>query len=180
MSSPPLGGAVQGRQVTELDPQPHRRRRIQLDRHANALAWSEGYGDLWMTNFDYHSVSRLHAETGKVKPFESVAKMNPGPLVVEDDSVWFGDWNVPEVVRLPAVRSGPPLHVPLRVKVQRAGVTSVAAGAGAIWATVPDDHAVWRIDPRTNRATRIEIGYYPWGVAVSDDGIWVATRANDV
>jgi streptogramin lyase len=133
-----------------------------------------------MTNFDYHSVPRSHAETGKVKRFESVTKMNPGPLVVQDDSVWFGDWNVPEVVRLPAVGSGPPLHVPLRVTVQRAGVTSVAAGAGTIWATVPDDHAVWRIDPRTNRATRIEIGCYPWGVAVSNDGIWVATRANDV
>lgn len=59
-----------------------------------------------------------------------------------------------------------------------AGVTCVAAGGGAIWATVPDDHAVWRIDPKTNRARRIEIGYYPWGVAVSDEGIWVVTRAN--
>jgi DNA-binding SARP family transcriptional activator/streptogramin lyase len=174
------GGTVQGRQITELDPQPHGRRWIPLDRHPNALAWSDGYGDLWMTNFDHHSVSRLHAETGEAKPFESVAKMNPGPLVVQHDSVWFGDWNVPEVVRLPAVGSGPPLHVPLRVKTQHAGVTSVAAGAGAIWATVPDDHAVWRIDPKTNRTTRIEIGYYPWGVAVSDDGIWVVTRANDV
>jgi len=61
-----------------------------------------------------------------------------------------------------------------------AGVTCVAAGGGAIWATVPDDHAVWRIDPKTNRARRIEIGYYPWGVAVSDEGIWVVTRANDL
>jgi hypothetical protein len=66
------------------------------------------------------------------------------------------------------------------VKPKRAGVTSVAAGAGAIWATVPDDHAVWRIDPMTNRPSRIEIGYYPWGVAGSDDGIWVVTRAKDV
>jgi DNA-binding SARP family transcriptional activator/streptogramin lyase len=174
------GGVVQGRQVTEVHPRPHRRGVIQLDRHPNALAWADGYGDLWMTNFDNHSVSRLHAKTGEVKPFESVAKMNPGPLVVKDDSVWFGDWNVPEVVRLPAVGSGPPRHVLLPVKPKRAGVTSVAAGAGAIWAAVPDDHAVWRIDPRTNRPTRIEIGYYPWGVAGSDDGIWVVTRAKDV
>jgi streptogramin lyase len=83
-------------------------------------------------------------------------------------------------VRLPAIGAGPPRHVSFDVTVQRAGVTSVAAGAGAIWATLPDDHAVWRIDPKTNRATRIELGYYPWGVAVSDDGVWVVTRANDV
>ena len=133
-----------------------------------------------MTNFDDRSVSRVHAETGQERIWESVAKMNPGALVVKGDSVWFGDWNVPEVVRLPAVGSGPARHISLDVTVQRAGVTSIAAGGGAIWATVPDDHAVWRIDPRTNRTTRIELGYYPWGVAVSDDGVWVVTRANDV
>jgi DNA-binding SARP family transcriptional activator/streptogramin lyase len=174
------GGAVQGLGLTKLDPGPRERRRlIGLERHANALAWSGGYGDLWMTNFDDQSVSRLHAETGEVKPFERVAN-NPGALAVQGDSVWAGDWNAPDVVRLPAVGSAPPRHVSFDVTVQRAGITSVAAGAGAVWATVPDDHAVWRIDPKTNRPTRIELGYYPWGVAVSDDAVWVVTRANDI
>jgi DNA-binding SARP family transcriptional activator/streptogramin lyase len=174
------GGAVQGRGLTKLDPGPRPRRRlIRLQRHANALAWSEGYGDLWMTNFDDKSVSRMHPGTEQVRTFEAVAE-NPGALVAHGDSVWAGDWNTPAVVRLPAIGAGPPRHVSFDVTVQRAGVTSVAAGAGAIWATLPDDHAVWRIDPKTNRATRIELGYYPWGVAVSDDGVWVVTRANDV
>jgi SARP family transcriptional regulator, regulator of embCAB operon len=173
------GGTVQGRRVTRLNLRTPRRSLIQLGRHPNALAWSE-YGDLWMTNFDDQSVSQLHAETGQERIWRSVAKMNPGALVVQGDSVWFGDWNVPEVVRLPAVGSGPARHISLDVTVQRAGVTSIAAGGGAIWATVPDDHAVWRIDPKTNRTTRIELGYYPWGVAVGDDGVWVVTRANDV
>ena len=173
------GGAVQGRRLTKLDPGPRERRRsIRLDLHANALAWSEGYGDLWMTNFDDRSISRLQAETGAVTAFESVAN-NPGALVVQNDSVWAGDWNAPQVVRLPAVGTGPPRHISFDVTVPRAGVTSVAAGAGAVWATVPDDHAVWRIDPRTSRATRFDVGYYPWGVAVGDDGIWVAVRAHD-
>jgi streptogramin lyase len=174
------GGAVQGRGLTKLDPgPPPGRRSIQLERHANALAWSEGYGDLWMTNFDDKNVSRMHPETENVRTFEAVAE-NPGALVAQGDSVWAGDWNTPAVVRLPAVGAGPLRHVSFDVTVQRAGVTSVAAGAGAIWATLPDDHAVWRIDPKTNRAKRIELGYYPWGVAVSDDGVWVVTRANDV
>lgn len=60
-----------------------------------------------------------------------------------------------------------------------AGVTSVAAGAGAVWATVPDDHALWRIDPSTEETTRIPLRYFPWGVAVGDDGIWVTVRAHD-
>jgi streptogramin lyase len=58
-------------------------------------------------------------------------------------------------------------------------VTTIAVGAGSVWATVPDDHAVWRINPRTGAATRIELRYYPWGVAVSDDGVWVSLRAHD-
>lgn len=172
------GGAVQGRGLTQLGPR-ERRRAISLAQHPNALAWSEGYGELWMTNFDDRSVSRLNPETRTVTAFEGVAN-NPGALVARDDSVWVGDWNAPAVVRLPAVGAGRPRHVRFDVTVDRAGVTSVAAGAGAIWATVPDDHAVWRIDPKTNRAKRIELGFYPWGVAVSDDGVWVVTRAKDV
>jgi len=172
------GGAVEGRRITKLNQRIRERQSIKLERHANALAWSEGYGDLWMTNFGDESVSRRHVETSDVETSESVAKQ-PGPLVVQHDSVWVGDWDAPVVVRLPAVGSGPPLRVSLPMTTHPAGVTSVAAGAGAIWATVPDDHALWRIDPRTNRARRIEVGYYPWGVAVGDDGIWVATRAHD-
>ena len=172
------GGAVEGRRITKLNQRTRERQSIKLERHANALAWSEGYGDLWMTNFGDESVSRRHVETSDVETSESVAKQ-PGPLVVQHDSVWVGDWDAPVVVRLPAVGSGPPLRVSLPMTTHPAGVTSVAAGAGAIWATVPDDHALWRIDPKTNRARRIEVGYYPWGVAVGDDGIWVATRAHD-
>jgi streptogramin lyase len=171
------GGDVEGRRLTKLNPRTGERRSIPLARHANALAWSDGYGDLWMTNFDHQSVSRMHAETGDVKTSESVAQL-PGPLVVQGDSVWVGDWVSPDVVRLSAVGSGPPRHVSLRFTAGRAGVTSVAAGASAIWATVPDDHAVWRIDPRTNRTTRIGLGHYPWGVAAGDDGIWVVLRAH--
>jgi streptogramin lyase len=173
------GGAVQGRGLTQLDSEfPARRRSIGLAQHPNALAWSE-YGDLWMTNFDDGSVSRMNPETRKVHAFEAVAN-NPGALAAQGDSVWAGDWNAPAVVRLPAVGARPVRDVSFDVSVERAGVTSVAAGAGAIWATVPDDHALWRVDPKTNRAKRIELGYYPWGVAVNEDGIWVVTRAKDV
>jgi DNA-binding SARP family transcriptional activator/streptogramin lyase len=173
-----VSGAGDYRRLTQLDPRTGARRLIQLARHAAALAWSEGYGDLWMTNFARGTVSRMHAATGGVKTSESVAN-NPGALVVNGDAVWVGDWDIPDVVRLPAVGSGSPRHISLRVRTRPAGVTSVAAGAGAIWAAVPHDRAVWRIDPKTNRATRIDLRYFPWGVAVGDNGIWVALRARD-
>jgi hypothetical protein len=131
-----------------------------------------------MDDFARGSVSRMHAESGDVKPYESVA-VNPGALVVDGDAVWVGDWDVPDLVRIPAIGSGPPRHIRLPVVTRPAGVTSVAAGAGSIWATVPDDHALWRMDPKTRNATPIRLRYYPWGVAVGDDGIWVTVRAHD-
>jgi streptogramin lyase len=120
----------------------------------------------------------MHAETGAVKTYDLVAE-NPGYLLVQGDSVWVGNWSSPYVVRLPAFGSGRSRRIPLPVTAEAAGVTTLAAGAGGIWATVPDDHALWRIDPKSGHATRIGLRYYPWGVALSDDGIWVSLRAND-
>ena len=165
--------------VTQLNPRTGARRSIRLARHASALAWSESYGDLWMTNFSDRSVSRLHADNEDSKTFDSVAKA-PGALVVEgDDAVWVGDWNAPAVVRLPAVGTGRAARISLPMTARPGGITSVAAGAGGIWAAVPDDRAVWRIDPKTNRTTRIGLRYHPWGVAVGDDGVWAVLRADN-
>jgi streptogramin lyase len=138
-----------------------------------------GYGDLWLGDFSGGSVSRMRAETRSVaKTYDFVAN-NPGSLVVDGDAVWVGDWDATRMVRLPAVGSGSPRDIALRVLSRPAGVTSVAAGAGAIWATVRDDHALWRIDPRTEEVTRTPLRYFPWGVAVDDDGVWVTIRARD-
>jgi streptogramin lyase len=172
------GGKTESHGITELNPRTRTQRSIQFDRHANALAWSEGYGDLWMSHFADGSVSRLHARIGDVKTHEFVAT-NPGAVAVQGDGVWVGDWTTPTVVRLPAIGSGKPRTIALPAALERAGVTSVAAGAGAIWATVPDGHALWRIDPKTDKTARIGLRYFPWGVAVGDDGIWVTVRGHD-
>jgi DNA-binding SARP family transcriptional activator/streptogramin lyase len=160
--------------VTQLNPRTGARRSIRLARHVSALAWADGYGDLWMTNFVDKSVSRMHVATEQSKQFDSVAR-NPGALVVDGDAVWVGDWNAPAVLRLPAdgTRRAGRISLPMTTP---GGITSVAAGAGGVWAAVPDDRAVWRIDPKTNRTTRIGLQYHPWGVAVGDDGVWAVLR----
>src|SRR5262249_11823254 len=151
---------------------------VRFDFQPKWLTWSEGYGDLWMGDFLGAGVSRMHAKTGAVKTYDLVAE-NPGYVLVHGDSVWVGNWSSAYVVRLPAVGSGRSRRIPLPVTVEVAGVTTLAAGKGGIWATVPDDHAVWRVDPKSGHTTRIGLRYYPWGVAVSDDGIWLSLRAHD-
>jgi SARP family transcriptional regulator, regulator of embCAB operon len=171
-----VSGSVDYHGVTRLDPRTGAQRRIEFDRHAGWLSWSEGYGDLWMNDFDRGSVSRMHAATGVVETFDSVA-VNPGPHAVEGDAVWVADWANPQVVRLPAVGSREPRSVSLPTGVAHAGVTTLAADAGWVWAAVPTSHAVWRIDAKTNEVTPIAMRHFPWGIAAAGDEIWVAVRA---
>jgi DNA-binding SARP family transcriptional activator/streptogramin lyase len=171
------GAAADHDRVAQVDPRTGDQRLIELKRHAGWLAWSGEYGDLWMNDFGRGSVSRMHAATGDVETSDSIGR-NPATIVVEGDSAWVGDWNLPQVVRLPAVGSGRPRRVslPWSSVLGYAGVTTVAAGAGSVWATVPSDRAVWRIDPKTSHRTRIALPYAPWGVAAGDDDVWVVVR----
>jgi class 3 adenylate cyclase/streptogramin lyase len=142
------------------------------------LAWSEGYGDLWMSNFDVGTVSRMHAATREVDTVD-VDATNPASLIVDGDVVWVGDWAGPGVVRLRALGSSKPrtVSLPVRNPTTEPGVWNVAAGAGAVWATTPRDGALWRIDPETDDVTRITMPHLPTGVTVGDDELWVTVRA---
>jgi DNA-binding SARP family transcriptional activator len=164
--------------VTQVNPRTGARHTIRLARHASALAWSESYGDLWMTNFTEGSVSRLRAATEDSETVDSVAK-SPGAVVVEGDAVWVGDWDAPAVLRLPATGTGRAGRIPLPLAARPGGITSMAAGAGGVWAAVPDDLAVWKVDPVTNSTTRIGLPYPPWGVAVGDEAVWVVSRGDN-
>jgi hypothetical protein len=78
----------------------------------------------------------MHADdTRRVRTYDAVE--SPAYLLVQGDSVWVADWNNPDVARLPAFGSGPPRHYRLKVRANPAGVVNLAAGYGAIWATVP-------------------------------------------
>lgn len=162
--------------ITQLDPQTGTARSIRVQFGATPLAWSEGYGDLWMSNFEQGTVTRRHAATGFVEHVDVPAKY-PGFLVVAGDVVWVGDWGFPQVIRVSAV--GPhKSHVvsfPARYPLV-GGVWCVAASPVNIWATVPRDRALWRIDPRTVKPSRIDMPYLPSCVAASADDIWVTVR----
>jgi streptogramin lyase len=161
--------------LTEVDPQTGVQRSIRVDARVVSLAWSDGYGDLWMSNFDFGSVSRLHAATRVVRTVDGVAN-NPAVIAVDGDTVWVADWNTEHVARIDAVRSSASHTIVLSASNFK-GVWYIAAGAGAVWATTPRDGALWRIDPETNDVTRITVAHSPTGVAANADGVWVTVRA---
>ena len=161
--------------LTEIDPQTRAEHTLRLTpAESGGLAWSEGYGDLWIDNFISGSLTRLHAASGAMKTTFSGG--NPAFPVVEGDAVWVADWGEPRVVRLHAVGPARPHTVWLPIKNFTATTWDVAAGAGAVWATTPRDHAVFRIDPKTNSVRRIRVPFAPTGVAADANAVWVTVR----
>jgi hypothetical protein len=45
-----------------------------------------------------------------------------------------------------------------------------------MWATTPHDGALWRIDPKTSRVTRVNLPYLPTGVAADANDVWLTVR----
>jgi DNA-binding SARP family transcriptional activator/streptogramin lyase len=162
--------------LTEVDPQTGKKRSVELDEPATDLAWSEGYGDMWISNFTVGSVSRMHTATGVVQTVRNLV-ISPSFLVVDGEVVWVSDWNGPQLARLHAVGSPRPRDIQLPANNPVAGVWNVDAGAGAVWAATPRDGALWRIDPKTNATTRIPVPHLPTFVAADADGLWVTVRA---
>jgi streptogramin lyase len=80
--------------VTELDPQTGERRAIQLPSAGTALAWSGGYGDLWLSSFDSSLLMRLHSSTGDVDIVD-VTAINPAQLAVDGATVWVATGPMP-------------------------------------------------------------------------------------
>ena len=163
--------------VTQLDPQTGVPSSIAIEHFGAQLAWSEGYGDLWIAHFDLGTLSQVHAATGENVMTGKVA-INPVSPIVDGDTVWVGDWSMPQVVRIPAEGAGEARTVPLPAA--NIGIHSVVwqvdAGAAAIWAATPRLGAVWKIDPGDDTVTRIPFPYPPGGVAADGDAVWVTVR----
>ena len=173
---PIFGGVPIESFLTRVDPRTGARRTMLLTHGPPAgLEWSEGYGDLWMENFSDGSLTRLHAATGARRTVLDAA-FNPAYGVVEGDVVWVADWSAPQVTRLHAVGRARPRRILLPTGNPLVGVENIAGGAGAIWATMPQAGELWRIDPKTNAATRVRLPYLPTGVTADAKDVWVTVR----
>ena len=164
--------------ITEVNPTTGAQRSIRLPNpnQGTPLAWSEGYGDLWTSNFDLGTLTKIHTATRAVEVIDAKSHV-PGATVVVGDVVWVGDWSGPQVERLSAVGAPKSQTISLPVGNASAGVWTVAAGEGYVWATTPRDAALWRIDPATNEVTRIGIPYLPTAVTTSPGDVWVTVRS---
>jgi streptogramin lyase len=168
--------------VEQIDPETGKRRKFEMSYPTEPAAWSDGYGDLWGLQVDVERVARFHPATSSTKTIDP-GLTHLGNVAVAGDLVWVGDWGAPRVARLQA-RGAPRARV---IDLSAAGapnpqavVLFVEAGEGVVWATVPAAGQLWRIDPDTNVTTPINVPYFPAGVAVGPDAVWVTVRGENV
>jgi outer membrane protein assembly factor BamB len=97
----------------------------------------------------------------------------PLPFVVTDATVGAGSVWLPDAEGRRLWRVDPAENVVVGTYDLGGRGSSVAVGAGAVWAA-SDDGTVLRIDPKTGATERIHVGGAPIAVAVGAGRVWVS------
>jgi YVTN family beta-propeller protein len=96
----------------------------------------------------------------------------PGPVALDEGSVWILDPSENRVVRVDAVTR----QVQARIEVG-SGPVGLAVGAGSIWVANASGSSVSRIDAGTNQVTKvIDLDFHPAQIAANDQAVWVAEK----
>jgi DNA-binding SARP family transcriptional activator/ABC-type branched-subunit amino acid transport system substrate-binding protein/DNA-binding beta-propeller fold protein YncE len=128
-----------------------------------------GAGSLWAINPDA-TISRFDAETGKRET--TVPGSATSGIAFGTGGVWVvGDG--PYVVRIDPKtnRAGEPIPV------NASSLAGIAAGAGSVWASAPDEGVVWRIEP-DGLAKTIPVGRGVVALAFGEGALWAANYAD--
>jgi branched-chain amino acid transport system substrate-binding protein len=148
-----------------------------------------GEDAVWVLNADDRTISKLDPETKRIRSFGTGG--TPTDLAVGEGGVWVGNGAedrrglgtayTTSITRLEpdstvqtdtVVLPGPPRPGEEHSGENRvAGVSQVAAGAGAVWAINPD-LSVSRIDPATGDITQIRVKAGGAIAAGREEGVW--------
>jgi streptogramin lyase len=134
-----------------------------------------GAGSVWVTQLNEHLL-RVDARSGKLTADRDLSSQLFVPLV-QDGSVWLVAYanKTTQVLRLdPSTLVQQGAAIPFTVE---RFPFDLASGAGALWTVTPADGAVWRIDPKTDRAEEVVVlGHHPIALAAGDGAVWVAVQ----
>jgi branched-chain amino acid transport system substrate-binding protein len=132
--------------------------------NANASHIAVTHGAVWVVDPDF-SVSRIDPRSNQIT--DTVQAVSAVAVSAGDAGVWV----LNEDGSLARISGG---AVDERVRLATNGLSSVAVGAGAVWATAPYDGVVWRIDPEPRLVERtITVGVGANAVTVGGGAVWV-------
>ena len=133
-----------------------------------------GEGALWVANYDDDTVSVVSAGSPEAETIELGPGCGPLGIATGFGSAWVACYWTQELVRIdPTTRK-----VAARIPIDD-GPLGVSTGAGSVWVTNRDSRTVSRIDPRSDKTVariRLRAPLSPFGIAASDDGVWVSVR----
>jgi YVTN family beta-propeller protein len=126
-------------------------------------------GGVWVANTLSRTVMRLDRNGRRL--YTTPLRSGPTALALGADAVWAASRLGATVTRLDRATG----NVEATIDVATAP-NGIAAGAGAVWVTMPG--RVQRIDPRTNLVTAtIPVPADADGVAVADGSVWTTVHA---
>jgi len=144
---------------------------------------AEGEGALWVPRASDNAVFRLDPASNKVMAKIPVGAL-PTAVALTPGAVWVanggGDRNGriegPSISRIDPATNAVVATIELGPAAIASFSTSVAAGAGSIWAGVSGLRAVVRIDPATNKiVAKVHVSLVPCGHLTADQrGVWAS------
>jgi streptogramin lyase len=138
-----------------------------------------GGGAVWAFGFQGSDVTRIDAVTGSVQTLH-VDGASAAGIAYEAGELWLLSLAPARILEVDpasgAVRATFPLKPPFPAVNAVIEAWWLAAGGGAVWATLPNYDAVARLDTSTHALTYARTPYgRPFGVAAGGGSAWVAT-----
>ena len=131
--------------------------------NANASRLAVARDGVWVVNPDF-SVSRIDARNSQIAATST--DVSAIAVAAGDEGVWV--LNQDDSLQRVDARGGAPVALATN------GLSSVAVGEGAVWATAPYDGVLWRVDPRPRLLQRtIAVGVGASAVTVGGGAVWV-------
>jgi ABC-type transport system substrate-binding protein/class 3 adenylate cyclase/streptogramin lyase len=130
-------------------------------------------GAFWVLGFDPPALYRIDPATHGTLTTIPIA-FGTGSFLVDGTTVWFTDYEVPQIHRFDAI-SGRPIGEPLPVMTDEFdGLQGIALGDGSLWVAIRDSpDGLARIDPATGEVLH-RYPIFASHVVATDDVVWAA------
>jgi YVTN family beta-propeller protein len=134
-----------------------------------------GFGSVWVSNVDAHSVSRVDPVKGVQIQTIQVGN-GPAGIAVGGAFVWVANGLDGTVSRIDPQTDG----VVQKIEVGN-GPVALAADAYGVWVATADDGRVLQINKRTGKVSRsIYVGQSADGVAAANGSVWIASSSTGI
>jgi virginiamycin B lyase len=165
------------RQVTRIDPQTNHVSAV-ISTPVNATSVTTGAGAVWVSSFPSNVVLRIDPSTNAVTATIPSGGLGPEGIAFADGYVWVANHHgapTGSIAKIDPATNAVVDVIALGAAQFTGGPSALTAGAGSLWAGVPNLDALARIDPATDQLlTTIPIKGACGDIEATDTAVWIA------